>query len=289
MTEEKTALEASYDDFYATLEDPRTAFEVAKKLCEQDSERKDRLSKYHGGQKRHPGFGRYITRPLDGTDYDTSTKIRKIVGLRYSGFSDALIEKALDLYPKYIWRKEVKYPKAFEQARSELIKTALEEYHANVAFARAAVSEMGFKALETLFDIMNSPDTRPAIRLKAAEKVLSLTFGAAPSEGQVAGVVIDKMGDALTKIVSASKGDTYIHDAEEVTYDGWADIEGGSLESGVGSSGGDSSRRAHNIEIGAEMIAISVDPTTGLIVCAFEVSDDVFKSLGGRGQRERRL
>lgn len=232
MSEEKTSIEASYDDFYETIEDPRLAFEVAKKLCEQDSERKDRISKYHGGQKRHPGFGRYVTRPLDGVSYDQSTKIREVVGLRYSGFSDSQIEKALDLYPKYIWRYECKYPKAFEQARSELIKTALEEYHANVAFARAAVSEMGFKALETLFGIMNDPNERGAVRLKAAEKVLSLTFGAQPTEGQVAGVVIDKMGDALTKIVSASKGDTYIHDAEEVFYDGSAEPEGSHL--GVG-------------------------------------------------------
>jgi hypothetical protein len=52
---------------------------------------------------------------------------------------------------------------------------------------------------------MNDPNERGVVRLKAAEKVLSLTFGGGPSEGQVAGVVIDKMGDALTKIVSASK------------------------------------------------------------------------------------
>jgi len=38
-------------------------------------------------------------------------------------------------------------------------------------------------------------------------------------------------------------------------------------------------KRAHNIGVGAEMIAISADSTTGLIMCAFEVSDEVFKSL----------
>lgn len=226
---EKTAIDVSYDDFYASLEDPKEAFEIAKRLCEQDSERKDRISKYHGGQKRHPGFGKYAVKPLDGVNYDQSTKIRKVVALRYSGFSDSQIEKALDMHEKMIWRYECKYPKAFEQARSELIKTALEEYHANVAFARAAVSEMGFKALETLFEIMNDPNQRGQVRLKAAEKVLTLTFGAAPTEGQVAGVVIDKMGDALTKIVSASKGDNYIHDAEEVVYDGYAESEDRSL------------------------------------------------------------
>lgn len=230
---EKGALEASYDAFYETLSDPKEAFEVAKKLCEQDLEQKDRISKYHGGQKRHPGFGKYAIRPLDGADLELSSNIRHIVALRYSGFGDRQIEKSLNLYDHYIWRKECKYPKAFEQARAELIKTALEEYHANVAFARAAVSEMGFKALETMFDIMNDPNERGVVRLKAAEKVLSLTFGGGPSEGQVAGVVIDKMGDALTKIVSASKGDTYIHDAEEVFYDGTAESEDCNLGAGA--------------------------------------------------------
>jgi len=231
LTEEKTAIEASYDEFYATLEDPRTAFEVAKKLLEEQTSKKDRISQYHGGQKRHPGFGRYAIRPLDGANAEQSSKIRQVVGLRYSGFGDSLIEETLKLYPKWIWRHECKHPKAFEQARSELIKSALEEYHANVAFARAAVSEMGFKALETMFTIMNDPNERGVVRLKAAEKVLSLTFGGPPTEGQVAGVVIDKMGDALTKIVAASKSDAYIHDAEEVGYDGWRDSE----DSNVGS------------------------------------------------------
>lgn len=241
---EKTAIEKSYDDFYSTLEDPREAFEVAKKLCEQDSERKDRISKYHGGQKRHPGFGRYAIRTLEGATYDQSSKIRQIVGLRYSGFSDAQIEKALGFYNKFIWKFEVKHAKAFEQARSELIKASLEEYHANVAFARAAVSEMGFRALETLFEIMNDQNERGVVRLKAAEKVLSLTFGGPPSEGQVAGVVIDKMGDALTKIVTASKSDAYIystasesdadiHNSEETVYDGWSDGEDSNMVGGA--------------------------------------------------------
>jgi hypothetical protein len=233
LTEEKTGITAAYDEFYATLEDPKVAFEAVKKLLEEQTSKKDRISQYHGGQKRHPGFGRYAIRPLDGANAEQSSKIRQVVGLRYSGFSDSQIERALELYPKWIWRHECGHPKAFEQARSELIKSALEEYHANVAFARAAVSEMGFKALETMFNIMNDPNERGVVRLKAAEKVLSLTFGGPPTEGQVAGVVIDKMGDALTKIVAASKSDTYIHDAEEVVYDGWGDGEDRNLGSGA--------------------------------------------------------
>jgi hypothetical protein len=38
-------------------------------------------------------------------------------------------------------------------------------------------------------------------------------------------------------------------------------------------------KRAHNLDIGAEMVSIAADSTTGLIACVFEVSDDVFKHL----------
>ena len=38
-------------------------------------------------------------------------------------------------------------------------------------------------------------------------------------------------------------------------------------------------KRAHNLGVGAEMIAISADSTTGLIACMFEVSDEVYQSL----------
>lgn len=42
-------------------------------------------------------------------------------------------------------------------------------------------------------------------------------------------------------------------------------------------------KRAHNLGVGAEMIAISADSTTGLIACMFEVSDEVFKHLSEMG------
>lgn len=209
---------AAYEEFFDKLADPREAFDTAKMLIEKEGNNDIRFSKYHGGLKRHPGYGKYVIRTLDGVDYQKSCKIRQVVGLRYTGYPDTQIEKVLGLHNRWIWKNEIAHPGAFEQAKSELIKNALDEYHTNVAFARAAVSEMGFKALETLFLIMNDPNERGAVRLKAAEKVLSLTFGGGPSEATVAGDVINKMGDALSKIVTASKGGEYIHDAESVEW-----------------------------------------------------------------------
>lgn len=42
-------------------------------------------------------------------------------------------------------------------------------------------------------------------------------------------------------------------------------------------------KRAHGLGVGAEMIAVSADSTTGLIACMFEVSDEVFTSLSEMG------
>jgi hypothetical protein len=215
------------------IENPNEAFEIAKKLCEEVDEPGETYSKYHGGRKKHPGYGRYSIKPLKGASAKISARIRMVVALRYSGFSDVQIEKGLGLYAKCIWNDEVRHPEAFAQAKSELVKAALEEYHANVAFARAAISEMGFKALETLFDLMNKPSTPDGIRLKAAEKVLTLTFGAKPTDGQVAVQAIDKMGTTLIGLVNASKGNTYIHDAEEVQDAEYSDTENANLAIGT--------------------------------------------------------
>lgn len=38
-------------------------------------------------------------------------------------------------------------------------------------------------------------------------------------------------------------------------------------------------KRAHNISVGAEMIGIAADPTSGLVECVFEVTEDVFEKL----------
>lgn len=38
-------------------------------------------------------------------------------------------------------------------------------------------------------------------------------------------------------------------------------------------------KRAHNLGVGAEMVSIVADSTTGLIACVFEVSDDVYQYL----------
>lgn len=42
-------------------------------------------------------------------------------------------------------------------------------------------------------------------------------------------------------------------------------------------------KRAHNIGVGAEMVALATDSTTGLIMCSFQVSDAVYRNLESEG------
>jgi len=224
-----TAVERGLEDAIESIVDPETAFEVAKKLLEDAGDDRPRLSKYHAGQKRHPGFKKMVVRPLKGVTPYMSNKIRMVIALRYAEVADAQIEKALGLHPRWIWKHESAHPEAFLEARSDIVKLCVQEYHENVAFARCAVSQMGMKACETLAALMDDPNAADGIRLKAAMEVLKLTFTGPPSEKSVAEGVIHQMGDALSKIVTASKGDrAYIYDAEEVENDGTSSLGAGS-------------------------------------------------------------
>jgi hypothetical protein len=45
-------------------------------------------------------------------------------------------------------------------------------------------------------------------------------------------------------------------------------------------------KRAHNLGVGAEMVSIATDSTTGLIACVFEVSDEVYQHLSNEIGRD---
>lgn len=210
------------------LEDPGEAFEKAKQLLEDDSDERDRISKQHKGMKRHPGYKKILVKPLDGVGYELGSKIRAVVALRYAGFPDSKIEKALGLYQKFIWKHETGHPGAFMQAREDLVKHALDEYHQNVAFSRAAISKMGMAAIDTLAELMDDPNESGSIRLKAADTVLKLTFGGPQKDGDLAARVVGSMGGAIAEILEAAKDRSgYIISRGEV-------IDGEATRLGVG-------------------------------------------------------
>jgi len=198
-----------------SLADPDIAFDAVKRLLEDNTQDGTRISRHHKGQKRHPGYKKMLIRPLDGVSNEVSRKIRMVTALRYGEIPDSQIERALGLHNRWIWKYETKYPEAFLQAKEDVVKAAVSEYHDNVAFARCAISDIGMKAIETLSDIMDDTSAPAGMRLKAATEALKMTFLGPPKEQSVAEGVIDRMGDALSKIVTASKrGDNYIYDAE---------------------------------------------------------------------------
>ena len=147
-----------------------------------------------------------------------SSTIRQIVGLQYSGFSSAEIERIIGKAPLYVNKLEIQKPKSFQIAKEELIKSAVTEYETNLAFTRAALSESGFLAVDTLTGVMKNKDAKVSEQLKAADLTLKLLFGGGSAHpGEVAGEIISSFGNALAQISKASKrDDSYIIDDSEV-------------------------------------------------------------------------
>jgi hypothetical protein len=211
-----TKRDESLNAYLEEIEDPDVAIDVANRLLTDVKDPADIVSRVRQGRKRHPGYGLSKIRPLEGASVKMSNKIRVIVGLRYGGFSDVSIEKTMGWSHNNINKIEIKYPSAFQQAREELVKAAVIEYQTNVAFTRAALSESGFKAVETLTEVMDTPDAKISERLRAAETVLKLVAAdKTQSPGEVAGEIISSFGDALAGIAKAQRQGDYIENVED--------------------------------------------------------------------------
>ena len=212
----------AYKEVYDKVDsDPDEAFKVADELLSdnlvtgQPDQRSNRKYK-NVGVKHHPGFGKGKLAPFPGCKDKSSDKIREIVARRYSGYGDAEIERRMGISEKYIWQLEVRHPEAFELAKQELIKNAVSEYETNITFARAALSEIGMRAVKTLSTVMDDTDAKPQTRLRAAETVLKLLMGASPGEKAIAEGVISKMGDFVQKVAQASRqSPSYIHSIDD--------------------------------------------------------------------------
>ena len=216
MSDKVITLEESMDKLVEDLEDPDEAIRVANRLLSDLKEKEPVDKRTKQGRKRHPGFGLNKIRPLEGVGMKVAGKIRQIVGLRYSGHSDSEIERVFGWTMKYISKLEARQQRAFQQAREELLKAAVMEYNQNVSFARAALSESGFLAVDTLTGVMDNKKASNSEKLRAAELVLKLTLGSGhQSPGEMAGDIISSFGAALKNLSNSNRvEEDYIHDAE---------------------------------------------------------------------------
>ena len=214
--DELTVVDRALAEHLLTIEDPDEAIDTAIRLLRDDKDPEGGVSRVRQGRKRHPGFGIHKIRPLEGATVKAANKIRIIVGLRYSGFPDSIIERIMGWGARSITHIEARNIKAFQQAREELLKGAVLEYTTNVAFTRAALSESGFKAVETLTKVMDSKDAKLSEKLRAAETVLKLTVSQhEKGAGEVAGEIISSFGDALAGIARAQRSNDYIVDIDD--------------------------------------------------------------------------
>jgi hypothetical protein len=126
------------------LMDPDAAIKKAEELLAGDKSLEKVIARCRQGRKRHPGYGLQKLRPLPGASAKMGGKIRAIVGMRYSGYPDTLIEKAFGWTPSYIQKMEFRHYKAFAAAKEDLLKSAVTEYNQNVAKISTATRQNSY-------------------------------------------------------------------------------------------------------------------------------------------------
>jgi hypothetical protein len=175
-----------------------------------------------GGSKRM--LARNNTRwrePLDGLDIKHSDWMRTIVAGRMAGKT---IDEAAEMAGisttsanNLIRRNH----HAYDLAVQEVGTRYAEEYQINLFVLKTALSEVGIKALNTLVDVMDNPESAAGVRVKAAQAVLKMV-NLDGSAG--AGAKVNVEGDfiKILKLPQESDGfaDTYVIEAEEVTDGG---------------------------------------------------------------------
>lgn len=149
--------------------------------------------------------------PLAGVSRMMSDRIKLIVSMEYSGFSDAEIANKLDTTAQYVGQMRIHHPMAFEDARKDHLAEASRQYHMNMYRVKAAISDAGPRAVKTLDEIMSDRENPPGVRSRAAEAILKL-LGANERivmESNVAKEFLNTIKDA-----TGTQEDMYIVDAD---------------------------------------------------------------------------
>lgn len=204
------------------------AYTVADALLEDIKkapvEKKRKRRGEDGRELSVPSFAVINLPPLEGCRTETSDNIRKVVALRFSGYTDSEICRQLDKNKCWINILEVRHPKAFQLAEAELLKNCKMAYERNVTICRAALSDIGMAAVKTLGKVMEDTEAKPRERLRAAETVLKLMIGTTPNEKSVAQGVVINMGDVAQKYEQHMRqSQSYIHNIEDAEVVGEED------------------------------------------------------------------
>ena len=159
--------------------------------------------------------------PLDGLNIKNSDRMRTIVGARMAGstLEEAAEQAKCSLVTASNLIRDNRH--AYDLAVHEVGSRYAEEYNINLFVLKTALSEVGIKALNTLVDVMDNPESAAGVRVKAAQAVLKMV----DIDGSAgAGAKVNVEGDFIKILKLPEERDgfanTYVIEAEEVTDGG---------------------------------------------------------------------
>jgi hypothetical protein len=116
--------------------------------------------------------------PINGFTERQSDIARHVQGFKLAGCAatEAFEKTAreFDVKPRYISNLYYEKRELFDLAESEVMESAMKEYHQNLWICRTALSQAGPMAVQTFIDAMQSEDASWNVKTKAAHAVLKL-------------------------------------------------------------------------------------------------------------------
>lgn len=202
------------------------AHEVADKLTEVEPEKEVRLAK--GGRKREE-YGSNKMPLLTGCNKEESDLIRHLMGLKFAGYTQVKAFELSEVNPSKAVSLMRRCNDAVEEAKQELLSRCMNEYHTNLWMLRAALSEMGIRAVRTLGAVMDDPKEKGFNKVKASTAILKLiNVDGGAANGKESGLPAEfliTLKDNRTGIESSSIVDIDAEDAEVLADVGTDEIE----------------------------------------------------------------
>ena len=220
MSGSSGTLAEAEERYRRSLEDPDVAFEQAKHWTAESTPeygelRGDRRQENLQGRGK-PHKNPRIVQPLPGNqELTTDQKIRAIVALQSQKIPKLKIEEMLGMSRKYVNDLECRYPQAFDSARADQMKWAMEKYRNTMTYVVGALSDAAPVAMSTFVDLMEDKEASTTVRLNAAKEVMKMFLERGGKPGNNTADVVRAAGDVVVSLREQDrKKDDYIIDVE---------------------------------------------------------------------------
>lgn len=162
----------NWSNYNKSQSEKKKALAVAEEITKRLPEKAEPSITKQG--KKRGNYGKSNREPFPGTSIEDSDKMRKIVGMRFNGFTLAETFEEVGINPSSGPGWIATRQDAYNMAEHELMELALRGYQSNLWIMRTALSELGPRAVRTLAEIMDDKRESGNTRLKAATAVLKM-------------------------------------------------------------------------------------------------------------------